>query len=169
MLPPVQVEQLSREQQELQQRLQGVSPEELLADSALLQQAQQQLADSDGLVQQQARVIAELEQQLLGGGGSEGSCSGGSQGRLEADNASLRQALQAAQTQLTAQQQLQGAEGHSYSQCPQAGSEEELQGRVERLQGALKLKQEQHERQLRALREEHERLRVEQGIRWGGG
>jgi hypothetical protein len=91
----VQVEQLSREQRDMQQQLQGASPEELLADSALLQQAQQQLAESDDLVQQQARVIAQLEQQLLGSGssGSFGSSGSGSQGRLEATNASLRQAL----------------------------------------------------------------------------
>jgi hypothetical protein len=162
----LQVEQLSREQRDMPQRLQGASPEELLADSKLLQQAQQQLAESDSLVQQQARVIGQLEQQLLGSGGSGGNGSfgsggGGSQGMLEAENASLRQVLQQMQAQLSVLQKLQHAEPREQP----SRSEQELQGQVERLQGALRLREEQHERQLRALRQEHERLRVEQGIR----
>ena len=170
--PTLQVDQLSRQRQEVQQRLQGASPEELLADSALLQQTQAQLAESDGLVQQQARVIAQLEQQLLGSGGGGSSFSSsdsGSQGRLEAENASLRQALQQVQAQLLAQQAQQHAEPREQA----LSNEQELQGQGERLQGVLRLREEQHERQLRALRQEHERLRVEQGIRWvdcsGGG
>lgn len=118
---------------------------ELQASQAQLQASQAQLAEADSLVQQQARAIHQLEQQLMREAEQRpapapappagvSSASSGSSGSGKADG---------------------------------GGQLATLQAKLGRLQAALELKEEQHARQLRALRQEHERLRVEQGIRCG--
>lgn len=167
------MEQLGRQLQEAQQRA-----EEGAASADMLHETQRQLSESDSLVQQQARVIAQMEQQLLV---QDARCSVSGNGAnimqqqqqqlqsLEAENASLRQALQQAQAQLVSQSCSQGRGSRCSSPGSASGQQQvaELQAKLARLQSALALKEEQHQRQLRSLRHEHERLRVEQGIRCG--
>jgi len=174
-LPPActckQVQQLQRELQAAHQQLAAAG-----ADHKALLEVQQQLAECDSLVQRQAQVIRQLEQQLLavdgqgqghayasGAGLSWGTQPSGQQQQvqqLEAENASLLQALQQAQLQLMQAQAAGACSSNGSTQLP------ELHEKLARLQSALALKEEQHQRQLRALRQEHERLRVDQGIRW---
>lgn len=122
---------------------------ELQASQAQLQATQQQLADADGLVRQQARAIQQLEQQLV--------C----------------EAAQPPAPQLAAAPPAGTSSGAGGSGGSSGGAEggqlAELQAKLARLQAALELKEEQHARALRALRAEHERLRVDQGIRWAVG
>lgn len=156
----MQAEQAAKERQEWQQRA-----EALQASADLLQQTQADLADSNGLVAQQASVIQQLERQLLQSGGLGGPGSDQRTQQLEADNAALRQALQAAQQQasqarLGARSSGSGCSGDNETQLA------ELQGKFARLQAQLRAREEQHERQLRMLKQEHQRLRIEEGIRW---
>lgn len=135
------------------------------ADRAELARTQQQLADSDGLVRQQAALINQLEQQLLAQDAlPPAPLAAAQQARLqhlEAENASLRAGL--AHAQAVGLGGGGGGDGDSSDHQRSA----ELQSKLARLQSALQLKEGQHERQLRALKREHERLRVEQGIRYG--
>lgn len=114
-------------------------------------------------------MIQQLELQLLREGGPWPPTCAGSQQQLEAENAALRQALQQAQVQMQAQLQAQQQQVQAgpWHQTGGVGGQqlEELQAKLARLQAALELKEEQHARQLRALQQEHERLRVEQSIR----
>lgn len=162
--PFAQVEQLARERQELMQAM-----EEARAGASALQHAQAQLADSDALVQQQAVAIKQLEAQLLAEGQR---CRSGGDSRwqaLEAENASLRQALLHAQAQaVQAQAQQAGGSWSGAGATPHGSAAhqlEEAEAQLARLQAVLQLREEQHQRQLRAVRQEHERLRVEQGIK----
>ena len=155
----LQVEKVAKQQQEWQQRA-----EALQASATLLQQTQAQLADSDGLVAQQASVIKQLEQQLLQPSGLDGPGGNQQVQQLEAENAMLRQALQAAQ------QAAGRAEPGAHSIAGGSDAQlAELQSKLGRLQGQLRAREEQHERQLRMLKQEHQRLRTEEGIRWVQG
>lgn len=152
----MQLGQLAQEQGQWRQRAE--------ASTALVQQLQAQLADSDSLVSQQAAVIQQLERQLLqtDGGGDPGRDQRLQQ--LEAENALLLQAVRQA-----AQQGGSAMLGGSGSAENGGGGTEaqlgELQGQVARLQAQLRAKEEQHQRQLRVMQHEHQRLRTEEGIR----
>lgn len=129
------------------------------AESAALQQAQQQLADSDNLVRQQARVISQLEQQLL----VQDACS--TLAAPPASNSAHQQQFgQLQNASALAQREVQ-AERTSGSATDHQHQLRELQAQLERQQEALALKEEQHQRQIRQLQREHERLRVVEGIR----
>lgn len=131
------------------------------AESAALQQAQQQLADSDNLVRQQARVISQLEQQLL----VQDACS--TLAAPPASNSAHQQQFgQLQNASALAQREVQ-AERTSGSATDHQHQLRELQAQLERQQEALALKEEQHQRQIRQLQREHERLRVVEGIRCG--
>lgn len=176
-------EAAAQREQELQWHVERLAaegaeaPHQLEAAACELQHARRQLADSEALVQEQAQVVQALERQLLQEEGSSGTAGGGA---LEAENASLRQALQEAQAELDALRQTlcqaqgqlealrQGAAGAAGGPAQQAEKAAELEAKLGRLQAALQLQQEQHGRQMRAARQAHERLRVEQGIRWAG-
>ncbi|PRW45588.1 hypothetical protein C2E21_5890 [Chlorella sorokiniana] len=151
-----QLDQAVQEQSEWRERAE--------ASAALLQQVQAQLTDSDGLVSQQAAVIQQLERQLLlpDDGGDPGRAQRLQQ--LEAENASLRQAVREAAQQAGSIQL--GAGSHGGTDGRDAGAQlSELQGQVAHLQAQLRAKEEQHQRQLRAMQHEHQRLRTEEGIR----
>lgn len=152
--PMLQLDQAAEEQAVWRQRAE--------ASAAQLQQVQVQLADSDGLVSQQASVIQQLEQQLLQADSSGGP--GGEQRlrQLEAENASLRQAVREAQRQ-AGSAKVGGSNGDGSS--PAEVQLAELRGQVARLQAQLCAKEEQHQRQMRMMQHEHQRLRTEEGIR----
>ncbi|KAI3424930.1 hypothetical protein D9Q98_008314 [Chlorella vulgaris] len=157
-----QVEQLRGERDAAWQRAQEGEG----AHSAGLQEAKQQLAESDGLVWQQASVIAQMEQRLLQGSNGAASLDApaASLQQLEAENASLRQALHVMQSRLAGGGQPVHDDGNRSS----SGGDltmPDLQARLARLQASMQIKEEQHQRQLSSLRQEHERLRVQEGIR----
>lgn len=145
-----QVERLRSEQQEGQYRLAAAQ-----AESALLQQTQRQLGESDGLLRQQARIISQLELQLL----AQDAC-----GTVAATLGGIRQHQQQSthpQTE-TALGQGPGTSGITAEQQDQV---EVLQTKLARLQQALALKEEQHQRRIKQLQREHERLQIDEGIR----
>jgi outer membrane murein-binding lipoprotein Lpp len=111
-------------------------------------------------------VIAQMEQRLLqGSNGTAGlDAPASSIQQLEAENASLRQALHAMQSRLAGGGQPARDDGNRSS----SGGDltmPDLQARLARLQASMQIKEEQHRRQLSSLRQEHERLRVQEGIR----
>lgn len=152
----LQLDQLAQGQIEWRQRAE--------AASALAQQVQAQLADSDSLVSQQAAAIQQLERQLLQADVGRDPSAHQRLQQLEAENASLRQALwEAAQHAGGVQPGASSGGGNASGSAE--GQLGELQGQVARLQAQLRAKEEQHQRQLRAMQHEHQRLRTEEGIR----
>lgn len=123
-----------------------------------------QLADSDSLVSQQAAAIQQLERQLLQADVGMDPNAHQRLQQLEAENASLRQAVWQATQHVGSVQPVAGSDGRNASGSTDAQLDE-LQGQVSRLQAQLRAKEEQHQRQLRAMQHEHQRLRTEEGIR----